>query len=304
MSPLERGANAWGIWRDAAATAPFAALHLAALAVFFLPFSWSLVALCAVSYAVRMFGVTAGYHRYFSHRSYKLGRPAQFLLAVLAQTSGQKGVLWWAAHHRDHHRHADGPRDVHSPREGFWWAHVGWVLSDAHVAYDPRRVADFARFPELRWLDRHHWVPTVGYGAGIALIGGWPVFVWAYLVSTVLLYHATFAINSIAHIWGSRAFDTRDDSRNNWWLALLTLGEGWHNNHHHCMSSSRQGRTWREFDATYVVLRALAAIGIARDLRPFVARTSRGGSPVHGDRGAAQGHRAEGSHADARGVAA
>ena len=262
-------------WRDAAAIGRFGLLHLAALAVFWVPFSWSLVGWLAVSYVVRMFGVTAGYHRYFSHRSYKLSRAAQLALAVLAQTSGQKGVLWWAAHHRDHHRHADRPRDVHSPREGFWWAHVGWILSTRHETYEPRRVADFAQFPELRWLDRHHWVPTVGYGIGVALVGGWPAFVWGYLVATVLLYHATFAINSVAHIWGTRDFATADDSRNNWWLALLTLGEGWHNNHHYCMSSSRQGVRWWQFDATHFGLRLLAAVGIARDLRPFVVRATR-----------------------------
>jgi stearoyl-CoA desaturase (delta-9 desaturase) len=262
-------------WRDAAALSRFAVLHVAALAVFWVPFSWTLVAWLSVSYVVRMFGVTAGYHRYFSHRSYKLGRRAQFVLAVLAQTSGQKGVLWWAAHHRDHHRHADRAEDVHSPREGFWWAHVGWILSTRHATYDRRRVADFARYPELRWLDRHHWVPTAVYGAAIALVGGWPAFAWGYLLSTVFVYHATFAINSVAHIWGTRDFDTADDSRNNWWLALLTLGEGWHNNHHHCMSSSRQGVTWRQCDATYLGLRVLAALGIARDLRPFVVRGAR-----------------------------
>jgi len=260
------------IWRDRAAVGRFALLHVASLAVFAVPFEWSLVGWCAGSYVVRMFGVTAGYHRYFSHRSYKLARVPQALVAVLAQTSGQKGVLWWAAHHRAHHRHADQPKDVHSPRQGFWWAHVGWVLSTEHESYDPRRIADFGRYPELRWLDRHHWVPTVAVGAGIWVIAGFAAFVWGYLLATVLLYHATFAINSVAHVWGTREFDTADDSRNNWWLALLTLGEGWHNNHHYCMSSCRQGVRWWELDATYLGLRLLAALGIARDLRPYVVR--------------------------------
>ena len=217
-----------------------------------------------------MFGITAGYHRYFSHRSYKLGRVPQFLMAVLAQTSGQKGVLWWAAHHRDHHRLSDTPGDVHSPREGFWWAHVGWILSTEHDDYDPRRVADFGRYPELRWLDRHHWVPAVAFAVCVWAVGGFPAFVWGYLLSTVLLYHATFAINSVAHIWGTRPFATADDSRNNPVLALVTLGEGWHNNHHFCRSSCRQGVRWWEIDLTYLGLRLLAALGIARDLRPFV----------------------------------
>ena len=222
-----------------------------------------------------MFGVTAGYHRYFSHRSYRLGRMAQMLMAVLAQTSGQKGVLWWAAHHRDHHRHADRPDDVHSPRRGFWWAHVGWILAPDYDQYDPRRVADFARFPELRWLDCNHWVPTVAFGAAVWLAGGFAAFAWGYLLATVALYHATFAINSVAHLWGSRSFATADDSRNNPWLAILTLGEGWHNNHHYCRSSCRQGVRWWEIDLTYAGLRLLAASGIASDLRPFVAREER-----------------------------
>lgn len=260
----------WSHWRGRAQLARFALLHLAALAVLAVPFRWSLVAWLTGSYLVRMFGITAGYHRYFSHRSYKLGRSAQLLIAVLAQTSGQKGVLWWAAHHRDHHRHADGDGDIHSPREGFWWAHAGWMLSSRYDAYDARRVADFGRYAELVWLDRHHWVPTVLFGALIWSLGGVSAFVWGYLLATVLLYHATFAINSAAHIWGTRRFDTGDDSRNNWWLALVTLGEGWHNNHHYCMSSARQGVRWWEVDATYVGLRLLAAIGVARDLRPFV----------------------------------
>lgn len=248
----------------------FALLHIAALAVFAIPFQRAHVGWLAGSYIVRMFGITAGYHRYFSHRSYKLGRIAQAALAVLAQTSGQKSVLWWAAHHRDHHRLADTPADVHSPRDGFWWAHAGWVLSSRYDTYDPRRVADFARFPELRWLDRHPTLPTVGFGAAIWLAGGGPAFVWGYLLATVLLYHATFAINSLAHVWGSRPYPTRDDSRNNPLLALLTLGEGWHNNHHYCRSSCRQGVRWWEIDLTYLGLRTLAAVGIARDLRPFV----------------------------------
>jgi len=253
----------------------FLLLHLAALSVLLVPFRPSLLVWLAVSYAVRMFGVTAGYHRYFSHRSYKLGRGAQLVMAVLAQMSGQRGVLWWAAHHRDHHRHADRPDDVHSPRDGFWWSHVGWVLSERHQEYEPRRIADFGRYPELRWLDRYHWVPTAALGAAIWAAGGFAAFAWGYLLATVCLYHATFAINSVAHIWGTRTFATADDSRNNFWLALLTLGEGWHNNHHHCMSSCREGYHWWELDLTYLGLRALAALGVARDLRPFVVRESR-----------------------------
>ena len=248
----------------------FGLLHVAALAVFVVPFDWTLVWWLVGSYVVRIFGITAGYHRYFSHRSYKLGRGTQLLMAVLAQTSGQKSVLWWAAHHREHHRLADSPDDVHSPRHGFWWAHLGWILSTRYDAYEPRRVGDFGRYPELRWLDRHHTAPTLAFGAAIWLAGGFAAFVWGYLLATVLLYHVTFAINSVAHVWGSRPYATADDSRNNALLALLTFGEGWHNNHHCCRSSCRQGVRWWELDLTYLGLRALAAVGIARDLRPFV----------------------------------
>jgi stearoyl-CoA desaturase (delta-9 desaturase) len=248
---------------------PFALIHLGAAAVFFMPFSWRLAGLAALTLWVRMFGVTAGYHRYFAHRSYKLGRVAQFLLAWLAQSSGQKGVLWWAALHRDHHKYSDREEDIHSPwQRGFWWSHAGWVLSNEHDTYDQKRIADFARYPELRWLDRHHWIPTTVLAAALAC-GGLGAFVWGYLLSTVLLYHFTFAINSLAHIVGTRRFDTPDHSRNNWLLALVTLGEGWHNNHHFSMTSCRQGYRWWEVDITYAVLRVLSLVGIARDLRPF-----------------------------------
>ncbi len=247
---------------------PFLLLHAAALSVCFVSFRWSLAGLMLALYAVRMFAVTAGYHRYFSHRSYRLGRLSQFLMAFLAETSGQKGVLWWAAHHRVHHRTADHEGDIHSPGlGGLWWAHVGWVLSNKHDEYDLRLVQDFAKYPELRWLDRHYCVPPAMLGIAILLLGGIGAFVWGFLVSTVLLFHATFTINSLAHVWGSRRFATPDDSRNNFFLALLTFGEGWHNNHHRFMYACRQGLRWWEVDVTYYVLRLMQWLGIARDLR-------------------------------------
>jgi stearoyl-CoA desaturase (delta-9 desaturase) len=249
---------------------PFLLLHLAGLAVFVVPPTPTLLGWCVGSYLLRMFGVTAGYHRYFSHRAFSLSRGWQATLAVLAETSGQKGVLWWAAHHRHHHLHSDTASDVHSPvRRGFWWAHVGWILSPDYDTYDQRRVSDFARFPELVWLDCWYMVPFLAYGAALFALGGLPVFVWGFVVSTLLLYHATFLINSLAHVWGSRPYDTTDDSRNNFWLAVLTLGEGWHNNHHHYRSSARQGVRWWEIDVTYYVLVALSWVGITRSLRPF-----------------------------------
>jgi stearoyl-CoA desaturase (Delta-9 desaturase) len=246
----------------------FVLLHAGILAVWWTRPTFKLLLLLAATYSIRMFGVTAGYHRYFGHRSYKLGRMSQFVMAFLAQSSGQKGVLWWAAHHRLHHRESDRDRDVHSPsRRGFWWAHIGWVLSNDFDEYDPRSVGEFLRFPEIRWLDRHHWLPTVVFGAGVALAGGWPAFLWGYVVSTVILYHCTFAINSLAHLWGTRRFDTADESRNNWWLALITLGEGWHNNHHHYQSSAKQGFFWWEIDVSYYLIRVLGFMGIVWGIR-------------------------------------
>jgi len=247
---------------------PFVLLHVGCIAAFLVPFRWSWVALTLAMYAVRMFGITAGYHRYFSHRSYKLARGWQFLMAFLAETSGQKGVLWWAAHHRVHHRHADQDPDIHSPlKRGFWWAHVGWVLSNEYDKYDPALIQDFGKYPELRWLDKHYLVPPVALVALLLLGGGLGAFVWGFVVSTVLLFHGTFTINSVAHLWGSRRFDTADDSRNNFALAIITLGEGWHNNHHKFMYACQQGIRWWEVDVTYYALKMLNWLGVARDLR-------------------------------------
>jgi stearoyl-CoA desaturase (delta-9 desaturase) len=255
---------------DLATMLPFMVLHGLVLLVLTVPFTWSAIAWLLGSYYLRMFGVTAGYHRYFSHRSYKLNRFWQFCMAFLAQTSAQKGALWWAAHHRDHHLHSDRETDIHSPvHEGFWWSHLGWVLSDEYDHYDPKRISDFSKYPELRWLDRHFLVPPTIYGAGIYFLFGWSAFVWGFIAATVLLYHGTFLINSLTHIWGSRRFATPDERRNNFVLAIVTLGEGWHNNHHYFMSSVRQGIRWWEIDVTYYVLVVLSWLRIARDLRPF-----------------------------------
>ena len=248
---------------------PFLAVHLIALAAVALgPFSWPLVALALVSYLVRMFAVTAGYHRYFSHRSYRTGRGFQLLLALVGATATQKGPLWWAAHHRDHHRYSDQPDDIHSPvQSGFWWSHVGWFLSSRNDATKLERVRDLARYPELRWLDRYHLVPVVGYAAALWAAGGVPFLLWGYFVSTVLLWHGTFLVNSLAHVVGRRRYDTADASRNSLLIALVTLGEGWHNNHHHYQSTANQGWFWWEIDVTYYALRALASLGVVRDLR-------------------------------------
>jgi stearoyl-CoA desaturase (delta-9 desaturase) len=251
------------------ASVPFFAAHAVAFATPFLaPFEWRWLGLAAALYAVRLFGITAGYHRYFSHRSFRTSRAFQLVLAVLGTAATQKGPLWWAAHHRDHHRYSDGPEDIHSPLErGFWWSHVGWILSRRHDETKLERVKDLARYPELRLLNRFHAVPPLALAAILFVAGGWPALLWGYFVSTVALWHGTFVINSLAHVFGRRRYETADGSRNSLLLALVTFGEGWHNNHHFYSASARQGFFWWEVDVSYYLLRALAAVGVVWDLR-------------------------------------
>ncbi|MCX4246413.1 acyl-CoA desaturase [Paraliomyxa miuraensis] len=260
-------------WRDYdwAGCTPFLLVHVFGIAgavaglVMGAPASAWICAL--VLYVVRMFGVTGGYHRYFSHRTFKTGRVMQFLLAFLAMSSAQRGVLWWAAHHRDHHKYSDGERDVHSPvRWGFWHSHVGWVY-DRNDEVDWSRVKDLARYPELVVLEKLWLLPPMVMAAACFFTLGWWGLLIGFLFSTVVLWHGTFTINSLAHVWGKRRYATTDDSRNNWLLALITLGEGWHNNHHHHMSSCRQGFFWWEVDLAYYALRALAAVGLVWEIR-------------------------------------
>ena len=224
--------------------------------------------LCGLGlYVVRMFGVTGGYHRYFSHRTFKTGRIVQFLLAFTAMTTAQRGALWWSAHHRDHHKNSDNERDVHSPIQfGFWHSHMGWIY-DHNDRFDWDRVKDLARFPELVILEKLWLLPPTIVGVGTFLaLGWWGLFI-GFFFSTVLVWHATFTINSLSHVWGKRRYATTDDSRNNFWLALLTMGEGWHNNHHHHMSSCRQGFFWWEIDMTYYILKAMSWVGLVWDIR-------------------------------------
>jgi stearoyl-CoA desaturase (delta-9 desaturase) len=243
-------------------------MHAAVLLTLWVPFSWSLVALAAGGYALRMWAITAGYHRFFSHRSFKTSRGFQFVLGLLGTMAMQNGPLWWASWHRNHHRYSDTAHDVHSPvRRGFWHAHIGWFLDGSHDRPNLANVRDLARYPELRFLDRHKWLPLVAYALGTYLLAGIPGVVWGFVVSSVACLHATACINSLAHIWGSRRFETSDGSRNNAWLALLTFGEGWHNNHHHEMSSARQGLAWWEIDVTYYSLVVLEKLGLIWDLR-------------------------------------
>ena len=252
---------------------PFLAVHVLCFAALWTgarPIDW---VVCGVLYFTRVFGVMGGYHRYFSHRTYKTSRGFQFLLALLAESTGQKGVLWWAAHHRDHHKFSDLPWDVHSPvQKGFWYSHVGWIAANGTEHTDFERVRDFARYPELRWLDAHWMYPPVLLGAAVWYLFGWSGLFVGFFLSTVGVWHATFLVNSLAHVIGKRRFDTGDTSRNNWLIALFTLGEGWHNNHHHYMGSTRQGFYWWEIDITYYVLVVLSWCGIVWDLRPVPER--------------------------------
>ena len=253
-------------------TLPFAIIHLLALGIFFVSFHWSYAITCLVLLVGRMFFVTAGYHRYFSHRSYKTSRIFQFVVAFMAQTSAQKGVLWWAAHHRHHHRFSDQEDDLHSPTLfGFFWSHVGWIVSEKYTATRLEYIGDFAKFPELRWLNKYHLVPPAVLAIALFAVGGVPLFLWGFCLSTALLWHDTFTINSLSHLFGSRRYETADTSRNNWILALMTLGEGWHNNHHHYMASARQGFFWWEIDITYYTLQALSRCGLVWDLRKVPA---------------------------------
>ncbi|MCC7013082.1 MAG: acyl-CoA desaturase [Planctomycetes bacterium] len=269
---------------------PFVLLHVACIAVVWVGWSWFAVGAALVLYVVRMFGITAFYHRYFSHRTFKTSRAMQFAFAVLGNSSVQRGPLWWAAHHREHHLNSDTPEDTHSPvRDGFWWSHVGWITAKFNFATRRERVKDLLKYPELVFLDRYDTlVPILFfaalYGLGAALerfapglgTNGWQLLVWG-LISTVALFHGTFTINSLTHMYGTRRFQTPDHSRNNWLLAIITLGEGWHNNHHHYQGSVRQGFVWWEYDFSYYALVAMSWLGLVWDLNqvPPVIMTKR-----------------------------
>jgi stearoyl-CoA desaturase (delta-9 desaturase) len=256
---------------------PFLLIHLAAFAAILTGITAPALILCAVLYVVRMFGVTAGYHRYFSHRAFAAGRGMQLVLAVLAQSSAQKSVLWWAAKHRHHHRHSDTAEDVHSPRHtGFAYSHLGWIFARKHDRADLSMVPDLTRWPELVWLHRHEHAPAIALALLSLAIAGWPGLVVGFVWSSVLVYHGTFAINSLAHVRGSRRYVTGDDSRNNWLLAIVTMGEGWHNNHHAFQSSARQGFRWWEVDMTFYILKGLALAGLVGGLKNPPAGVIRG----------------------------
>lgn len=265
--------------------APILTIHLMCLGVIWTGWSWTAVGVAVGLYWARMFVITAFYHRYFSHRTFRTGRVVQFLAGLAGTTCAQRGPCWWAAHHREHHRHSDHEPDPHSPWwKGVLWSHTVWFLTEKGRTTNWKGIPDWRKFPELVWLERWHLVGPVGLIAGLALVG-WALAVWApglgtgpgqmvvwgFAISTTVLYHATFTINSLAHTVGSQRFATGDDSRNNWWLAIITLGEGWHNNHHAHPGTARQGFYWWEYDPAYWGLRAMALVGLVRDLRPVPA---------------------------------
>ena len=248
----------------------FWAVHVVALVgAIFTPLTKTAIILLVVNYVVRLWGITAGYHRYFSHRTFKTGRVFQFILAWCGAMAGQKGPIWWSSHHRVHHRYSDTIRDVHSPwyGGGFWWSHVGWILSGKWDHTDSELVKEWYDYPELVWLENNKFLPPMVLGLASFLIGGPSGLFWGFFVSTVLTYHGTFTINSFAHRFGRQRYRTTDTSRNSLFFSLLTLGEGWHNNHHYYQSSCAQGFYWWEIDISYYTLKIAEKLGIVWDIK-------------------------------------
>ena len=247
---------------------PFVLVHFACLGAIWTGVTMEALAIGVGLYWLRIFAIGAGYHRYFSHRAFETSRAFQFILAVVSQSTSQKSVLWWASNHRDHHLYSDTELDVHSPRHtGFLYSHLGWIFSRRHSETNLTRIADFARYPELMWLHRYELVPAIALAVLCFVAAGWPGLVVGFFWSTVAVYHATFSINSVAHVAGRRRYITGDDSRNNWLLAIFTMGEGWHNNHHAFQSSARQGFRWWEYDPTFYLLKLLERLGVVWKLK-------------------------------------
>ena len=263
---------------------PYIIIHLLALGAFFYPVTLPCLILAIVSYSIRMFSITAFYHRYFSHRTFKTSRIVQFIGAFTACSSGQRGPLWWAAHHRRHHKHSDTDEDVHSPHtRGIFWSHTLWFMTDYAVPTFLKEIPDLIKFKELRFLNRYDWIPLIvlaitcyflpdlKWFATLTGLSNMQSLMWGFFVPTIVLYHATFAVNSITHLFGKRKFNTDDESKNNWLIAIFAFGEGWHNNHHFFPGSTRQGFFKGEFDITYYGLKILSLFGLVRDLRPVPA---------------------------------
>lgn len=265
---------------------PFIGMHVACIGVFFVGVSAFALWVALAMYLIRMFAITGFYHRYFSHRAFRTSRVVQFVFALIGTASVQRGPIWWAAHHRNHHRHSDQNDDLHSPiTRSFWMSHMGWFLTKRGFRTDRERVSDWLKFPELRWLDRFDVLIPIALAWALLLFGNWlevnapqlhttgpQLLFWGFFVSTVVLFHATFTINSFAHRFGTRRYATDDHSRNNWLLAIITLGEGWHNNHHHFPASARQGFFWWEYDLTFYGLKIMSWFGLVRELKTVPPR--------------------------------
>ncbi len=260
---------------------PYIGIHLMCFGVIWVGWSSVAVGIAGFLYLLRIFAITGFYHRYFSHRTFKTSRWFQFLFGLIGTASIQRGPLWWAAHHRHHHAHSDDPEDVHSPvQHGFLWSHMGWFTAPVNFPTKIELIQDFAKFPELRFLDRFDLVIAVLIGTGMFILGaslpaelgtsGMQMLVW-FFISTVTLYHVTYMINSLAHVYGSRRYETADTSRNNPFLAILAFGEGWHNNHHHYPNTARQGFYWWEIDMSYYIIVALSWLGLVWDVKPLPA---------------------------------
>lgn len=261
---------------------PFIVLHVGCLGVLVVGWSWFAVSTAVLLYLVRMFAITGFYHRYFSHRTFHTSRLAQFFFAVLGATAVQRGPLWWSYQHRHHHKHSDEEEDVHSPtRRGFWWSHIGWITSGRNFPTDYSQVRDLAKFPELVFLNRFDSLVPALFAVSLFVFGyflstsfptlgvtSWQMLIWGFFISTTVLFHATSSINSLAHLLGRRRYETEDNSRNSFLLALITLGEGWHNNHHRYMSVARQGFYWWEIDVSFYVLKVLSWTGLIWNLKP------------------------------------
>ncbi len=283
---------------------PFVILHLGCLGVFLCGWSWTAVGLAVAMYVVRMFAITGFYHRYFSHRTFNTSRGAQFCFALLGACAVQRGPLWWSYQHRHHHKHSDDPEDAHSPIvRGFWWSHIGWITSARNFPTDYSQVRDLAKYPELVFLNRFDTVVPILFATGLFTLGhflgqwypslgvsSWQFLVWGFFISTTLLFHATSSINSLAHLLGNRRYATEDNSRNSLLLALITLGEGWHNNHHRHMNTVRQGFYWWEIDISYYGLKALSWTGLIWNLKPVPRAAYENTHRISGNRNLAPFH--------------
>ena len=264
---------------------PLVLVHLGCGLVFLVGWSSIAIAVCLITGALQIFGITAGYHRLLAHRSFKTSQIFQFILALFGVLAGQNGPLWWVGHHRHHHRYSDWDDDVHSPQRGFFWSHMGWLFSPRCVPVRHELVRDLARRRELRLLQRYYYACNLGYALVLYAIGdtwryfdptaatsGVQLLIWGSMISTVCVYHSIWSANSFCHRYGTRRFPTSDDSRNNFLVSLVTFGDGWHHNHHYCPYSARHGFSWWEIDLNFAILRLLACIGIVWDLKLPPAR--------------------------------